>query len=179
MLLGRGGGRNLSRLRCVRQRHFYAPYGTLFNQESVIRMRYLRGPIVALLAFIIGVAISPIGFYMEGMGCGRVIDGGGGFSIKSYRSTYFVQLYFAHSGYVSTEKANQVFSQQLAEAVLLVDHTPKFNKDTIGQRAVAVFFDAETNQYYAAVFWTDGRFLHSIFSSSYLHVIEFEKQNFN
>jgi hypothetical protein len=108
--------------------------------------------------------------------CGRVIDGGGGFSITSFRSTYFVKLYFAHSAFVSTEKANQVFRQRLAEAVLVVDHTPKFNKDTIGQRAVAVFFDTGTNQYYAGIFWTDGRFLHFISSSSYFHVIEFEKQ---
>lgn len=43
-------------------------------------MRYLRGPIVALLTFVIGVAISPIRFQMEGMDCGRVIDGRGGFS---------------------------------------------------------------------------------------------------
>jgi len=142
-------------------------------------MRYLRGPIVALLAFVIGVAISPIRFYAEGMGCGRVIDGGGGFSITSYTSSYFVRLSFAHSGYVSTEKANQVFGQHLGEAVRVVEHTPKFNKagTLVGQRAVAVFFDAETNQYYAAAFWTDGRFLHSIHSSSYLHVIEFEKRN--
>jgi hypothetical protein len=142
-------------------------------------MRFLRGPMVSLLVFIIGVAISPIRFYAEGTGVGRVIDGGGGFSITSYRSTYFVRLSFVHSGYLSTEKANQVFAELLGEAFRVVEHMPKFNKNgaLVGQRAVAVFFDTETNQYIAVVFWTDGRFLHSIHSSSYLHVIEFEKRN--
>lgn len=174
----RAGGRNLSRLPRARQRHFYTPYGTLFNQESVIRMRYLRGPIVAVLAFIIGVAISPPRFYMELTACGRVNDGGGGFSITNYRSNDGVQVCFALSTYVSTRKANQVFNQHLAEAVRVIEHTPKMNKDNKGQRAVAVFFDANTNEYYVEVFWTDDRFLASIFSSSYRHVIEFEKQNF-
>ena len=142
-------------------------------------MRYLRGPIVALLAFIIGVAISPPRFYMESRACGHVNGGGGGLSIKNYRSTFFVQVSFAVSAYDSTRKANQVFNQRLAKAVRVVEHTPKPNKDNIGQRAVAVFFDANTNEYYAEIFWTDDRFLASIFSSSYLHVIEFEKQNFH
>lgn len=142
-------------------------------------MRYVRGPIVALLAFIIGVAISPIRFQMEGMGRGRVIDGGGGFCVQSYRSTYFVPVYFALSSYNSTQKANQVFNQRLAEAVRVIDHTPKFNKDNIGQRAVAVFLDANANKYYASVFWTDDRFLASVESSSYLHVIEFEKRYYH
>ena len=141
-------------------------------------MRYLRGPIVALLAFIIGLAISPPRFYMESIACGRVNDGGGGFSIENYRSTYGVRVSFALSTYVSTQKANQVFNHRLAEAVRVIEQTPKMNKDNIGQRAVAVFFDANTNEYYVEVFWTDDRFLASIDSSSYLHVIEFEKQNY-
>jgi hypothetical protein len=61
----------------------------------------------------------------------------------------------------------------------LSKHTASYNKDNIGQRAVAVFFDANTNQYYVEVFWTDDRLLASILSSSYLHVIEFEKQHFH
>ena len=142
-------------------------------------MRYVRGPIVALLVFIISVAISPPRFYIESRACGGVNGRGGGFSIENYRSTYFVQVSFALSAYDSTRKANQVFNQRLAEAVRVVEHTPKSNKDNIGQRAVAVFFDANTNEYYAEVFWTDDRFLASIFSSSYLHVIEFEKQKFH
>ena len=142
-------------------------------------MRYFRGPIVALLAFIVGVAISPPRFYVESSACGRVKDGGGGFSIKNYRSTYFVQVPFALSAYDSTRKSNQAFHQRLAEAVRVVEHTARYNKDNIGQRAVAVFFDANTNEYYVEVFWTDDRFLASIFSSSYLHVIEFEKQYFH
>jgi len=34
---------------------------------------------VALLTFLLGVGLSPIHFYVEGMGCGKVIDGGGAF----------------------------------------------------------------------------------------------------
>jgi hypothetical protein len=49
----------------------------------------------------------------------------------------------------------------------------------MGQRAVAVFFDADANQYYASVFWTDCQFIGSIGSTSYLHAIEFEKQYFH
>ena len=138
-------------------------------------MRYRRGPFVALLAFIIAVAVSPPRFYMESRACG-VNGRGGGFSIENYRSTYFVEVSFALSAYDSTRKANQVFTQRLAEAVRVVEHTPRQNKDNIGRRAVAVFFDANTNAYYTEVFWTDDRFLASIFSSSYLHVIEFEKR---
>ena len=47
-------------------------------------MKYLRGPIVALLAFLLGVIVSPIHFRVEGWGCGRTLDGGGGFSVTSY-----------------------------------------------------------------------------------------------
>jgi hypothetical protein len=142
-------------------------------------MTYLRGPIVALLAFVIGVAISPPRFYMESSACGRVIDGGGGFSIKNYRSTYLVQVSSAVSAYDSTKKANQAFDDRLAQAVRVIDHAPQINKDNIGQRAVAVFFDADANQYYASVFWTDCQFIGSIGSTSYLHAIEFEKQYFH
>jgi len=142
-------------------------------------VRYLRYPLLGFVTFIVGVVISPIHFAVEGMGCGRTIDGGGGFSVTSYKSSYFVNLSFAHSGYLSTEKANEVFKQTLGEAVRVLEVSPKFDThgQTIGRRAVVVFFDTERNQYYASVFWTEGRFLHSIDSSSYLHVIEFEKHN--
>jgi hypothetical protein len=82
------------------------------------------------------------------------------------------------SAYDSTKKANQAFDDRLAQAVRVIDHAPKINKDNMGQRAVAVFFDADANQYYASVFWTDCQFIGSIHSTSYLHAIEFEKQYF-
>ena len=142
-------------------------------------MRYLRYPLVALITLVVGVVLSPIRFYVEGMGCGRVIDGGGGFSITSYQSTYFVGLQFVHSGYSSTEKANEVFDQHLREAVRVVSVTSKLNKNgmPVGRRAEVVFFVPEVNKCDVSVFWTDGRMVHAIYSSSRFHVLEFEKRN--
>jgi hypothetical protein len=142
-------------------------------------MKYLRYPLLGLVTFIIGVVVSPIHFYLEGIGCGRVIDGGGGFSVSSYKSSYFVKLSFAHAGYVSTEKANEVFNQRLGEAANVIEVAPKLNKAgfRVGRRAVVIFFEPTPNQYYACVFWTDDRIIHSIYSTSILHVIEFEKHN--
>ena len=54
-------------------------------------MKYVRRFSIALLTFVLGVAVLPIHFYVEGMGCGKVIDGGG-FGITSYSSSYFVKL---------------------------------------------------------------------------------------
>jgi hypothetical protein len=142
-------------------------------------MKYLRYPLLAFGTFIIGVVVSPIQFYLEGIGCGRVIDGGGGFSVSSYRSSYFVDLSFAHAGYVSTEKANEVFNQRLGEAARVIEVGPKLNSNglSVGRRAVTIVFEPELNQYYACVFWTDDRIIHSIYSTSFLHVVEFEKHN--
>ena len=70
-------------------------------------MKYLRYPVPGFLTFIVGAAISPIHFYVQGMGCGRTIDGGGGFSFTSYKSSYSMNLSFAHAAYVSPEKANE------------------------------------------------------------------------
>ena len=144
-----------------------------------MRMKYLRYPLVALLTFIAGVVLSPIRFYVQGMGCGRVIDGGGPFSLTSYRSSYFVDILFAHSVYGSTEKANEVFDQGLREAARVVSVTSKLNKDgmPVGRRAEVVLFVPEVDKYYVNVFWTDGRFVHSIYSPSRLHVLQFEKAN--
>src|SRR5829696_7226880 len=128
-----------------------------------MRMRYLRCFPIMLATFVFGVAVSPIHFYLESIGCGRVIDGGGGFSVSSYRSNYFIKLSFAHAAYTSPDKANEVFDQELNHAVKVIDVTPKINNEglTVGRRAVAILFDPELNQYYASVFWTEGRFLHS------------------
>src|SRR5688500_16134698 len=140
-------------------------------------MRYLRYLAIALFTFGLGVGISPIRFYSEAAACGRMIDGGGGFSVSLYRSNYFVKVIFAHEGYGSADKANDAFNRHLNDAVKIIEVTPKTSKQgvTIGRRAVAVFFEPAINQYYATVFWTEGRLLHSVTSSSFIHVIEFEK----
>jgi hypothetical protein len=144
-------------------------------------MKYLRGPVVALLAFVIGVVVSPIHFSKEGMGYGRMRDGGGGFSITSYRSSYFLQLNFAHAGHVSEEQANTQFDELVAEAVEVISITPKVDEHgtIVGRRAVAMFLDGETDRHFASVFWTQGKLVHSINSTSLMHVLEFEEQNAN
>ena len=140
-------------------------------------MKYVRYPLLALVTFIIGVVVSPIHFYLEGVGCGRVIDGGGGYSISVYKSSYFVNLSFTHAAYSSTEKANEIFNQRLAEAATVIEDAPKLNTNgfPVGRRAVAIFFEPELNRYCASVFWTDGRMMHTIYSTSFLHIVEFEK----
>ena len=141
-------------------------------------MRYLRGPLVALLAFAIGVAVSPVRFELERMACGKMIDGGGGFGIRAYRSSDNVELYFASGGYASTEKTNEVFDRQVREAVQVLELTPKLdaNGKEAGRRAVVIRVDKETNEKYASVFWTDDWRIVSIDSLSLWHVLEFEKR---
>lgn len=140
-------------------------------------MKHLRRLLVALVAFAISVALTPIGFHVEGWGCGRVIDGGGGFSSTAFTSSYSVRLSFAHFGYSSKEKANEVFDQHVREAIQVIETTPKLNDHGAvgGRRAVTISFNPELNQHFAAVFWTEGSTLHSIDSPSLLHVLEFEK----
>jgi len=139
-------------------------------------MKRVRVLVVALLAFGIGVALTPIRFQAESIACGRVIDGGG-FSATAYTSSYSVRLSFAHNNYSSKEKANEVFDHCVREAIRVVETTPNLNKRGIpvGRRAVTISYNPETNQSYASVFWTDGRALHFIESPSLLHAIEFEK----
>ena len=140
-------------------------------------MKYVRRLVIALLTFTLSVAVSPIRFYVEGMGCGKVIDGGGGFSVTSYRSSYFIKLLLAHEGYISPEKANEVFDERLSTAVRIIEVGPKINGEgvVVGRRAVALFFAPEASCYYTEILWTDGRFLHYIVSTSALHAKEFEK----
>jgi hypothetical protein len=142
-------------------------------------MRYLRGPLLALLTFVFGVVISPIHFWNVMTACGRTIDGGGPYSVTSYKSSYFVRLAFQHFTYASPEKANAVFDQYVAEAVQVIELTSKFDKERkkVGQRAVTMSYNSEMNVHFACVFWTDGSSLHSIDSPSLLHVLEFEKQH--
>src|SRR5262245_35949253 len=105
-------------------------------------MKHLRRLALALLTFIVGVVVSPIHFYVEAWGCGKVIDGGGGFSATYYSSSYFVTLVLAHEGHVSPKKANQVFDQRLRQAVQVFELGPKTNREgkVVGQRAFALFF---------------------------------------
>lgn len=77
-------------------------------------MKHLRYLLVALFAFIVSLALTPIGFNVKGWGCGHVVDGGGGFSSTAYSSSYSVRLSFAHFGFNSKEKANEVFDQHFA-----------------------------------------------------------------
>jgi len=69
----------------------------------------------ALLTFLVGVAVSPIQFYGQGWGHGKVIDGGGNYAITVYTSSYFVKLWDSHESYISPEKADQVFTNVSAK----------------------------------------------------------------
>ena len=137
-------------------------------------MRYLRYLAVTILTFVFGVGISPIHFYFESVACGSRN------STWTYRSSYFVQTSFGNVVYDSEETASEAFNQRLNRAIKVVNRAPKVNKQglLIEQRALALFFDAGNKEYYAAAIWTEGRVLRSIHSSSFVHVMEFEKQNF-
>jgi hypothetical protein len=139
-------------------------------------MRYLRYVGSALLAFIFGVAISPIHFEAQGWGCGKVIDGDGWFSVTSFRSSYFVYAAFAHEPYSSADKANQVFDERLKELTKIAELTPKIDKQgmIVGRRAVGTLLN-DKGVAIAVVFWTDGRMLHFIYSKSWLHAVELER----
>ena len=140
-------------------------------------MKHLRRLITSLLAFVIGVALTPIRFHVEGMGCGRLLNGEGGFSVTSHSSSYSVPLSFGHARYKSREKANEAFDRHVREAVRVIETTPMLNEqgEVIGRRAVTISFNPETKQSYATVCWTDGTHAYTIDSHSLLHVIEFEK----
>jgi hypothetical protein len=131
----------------------------------------------AFITFILGVVISPLRFWTDLIGCGYVPDGGGGFSVTRYTSSYFVKLWVSHAGYPSAEKADEVFQRQVNEAVKLIERTPKFDKEgrRVGERAVAIFYSQDYNEQYACVFWTDKTILHTVYSSSLMHVLDFEK----
>lgn len=140
-------------------------------------MKHLRRLLVALVAFALSVAITPIRFEVEGWACGRMIDSGGGFSSTAHSSSYSVRLSFAHFNFISKEKANEAFDKHIREAVRVIETTPKLNEQgvLVGRRAVTISFDPELKQHFASVSWTDGRSIYSINSPSLLHVIEFEK----
>lgn len=136
-------------------------------------MKYLCYMAISIFTFAVGVGISPIRFYRESIACGR------GSSV-AYRSSYFVQTSFGNLDYDSKAEASEAFHERLMKAIHVADIAPKVNKDgvLIEQRMIALFFDHSTNEYYAAVVWVDGRFMYSIHSTSFKHVMEYEKQNF-
>jgi hypothetical protein len=140
-------------------------------------MSYIGYPALALLTFVIGVAVSPIHFELLGWGCGRTYDGGG-FTAYPYRSSYFIRVDFTRECYLSAETANHVFDERVKEAAKIVELTPNTNGDgvIVGKRTVAVDLD-KNNRPYTTIFWTNGRTLCSIDSSSWLHAIEFEKRH--
>ena len=136
-------------------------------------MKHVRRLSVALLTFVIGVAVSPIHFYVESFACGIRSSG------TSYRSSYFIQLWAVNLAFDSREEAEETFNQHLSEAVEVYEVGPKIDKDgtVIGRRAVALFYFPPESRYFTKVFWTNGRNLNSISSASALHVREFEKQS--
>lgn len=139
---------------------------------------YASKAIVALLStFALGVLISPIGFYLNSMARGRVKDESGFFSVHHYTSTYFINVWFSSSQFHSPERANEVLAEDLKSVVKVIEIGPKHNREgrLVGQRAVAIVLDRLTNKYCAAVFWTDGRYLFAIASSSATHVMQFER----
>jgi hypothetical protein len=149
----------------------------MFAGENLKMKRLLLHFLFALLTFILGVAISPISFRTDLIAHGYVPDGGGGFSVTRHTSSYFVKLWFSHAGYPSAEKAEEVFQSRVSEAVRIIERTPKLDKEgrKVGERVVAIFFSQEHNEQYAAVFWTDKTILRSVYSSSLMHVLDFEK----
>ncbi len=130
-----------------------------------------------LFSFALGVLISPIGFSIDCMAHGTVKDGGGFFGSHRYTSTYFIKVWFSRVHYRSPEKANEVFAVEVGSADKVIDRGPKYNRDgsLVGQRAVAILLDAENNEQYSSVFWTDGQTLFSIDSRSMTHVLQFER----
>jgi hypothetical protein len=133
---------------------------------------------MALLTLVIGVVISPIHFYCEAIACGRMKEGGGGFSVSLYRSSYFVHVSFAHYSYASEEKATEAFGESVRDAIQVLDVGPKFNRrgEIVGRRAVVIARNPRTIYPLAVLFWTDGKVIHSVASTSLLHVMQFERQ---
>jgi len=137
-------------------------------------MKYVRGLALAIFTFVIGVAISPIRFYVESIACGP------NNSLTSFRSSYFMRTSSGYVTYDSEQEASDAFNKRLDEAVEVIEVKPKVNKKGvfIEQRAVARFYNKGTGEYYVALFWREERHIRRISSRSYIHVMDFEKQNF-
>ena len=135
-------------------------------------MKHIRRFGVALVTFVVGVAVSPIHFYGESIACGW------NNSSATYRSTYFIQVANGYQGFDSAEAAEKAFDQRLSQAAEVIEVGPKVDRDgtVIGRRAVTLHYFPGESCYVTRVDWTDGRYLYSISSGSALHVREFEKQ---
>jgi hypothetical protein len=135
-------------------------------------MKYIRRFGVAIVTFVIGVAISPIHFFGESIACGLHS------SSTSYRSSYFIQVSNGYREFDSAEEAEEAFNQRLSRAAQVVEVGPKVDKDgtVTGRRAVTMYYFPQESRYFTKIFWTHGRYLYSISSGSALHASEFEKQ---
>ncbi len=137
-------------------------------------MKYLRYLAIAIFTFVIGVAISPIHFYVELIACGP------NNTSTSYRSSYFMQTTSSSVLHDSEAAASDAFNKRLSKALKVFEVKPKVNREgvLIEQRAIALFYHQGNDEYYVVVFWREGRTLHRISSRSYTHVMHFEKRNF-
>jgi hypothetical protein len=135
-------------------------------------MKYVRRLALAILTFMIGIAISPIRFYQKSISCG--IQGGS----KSYQSSYFMRTSRSYVYYESEAEAYAAFKKKLSEAITIYHGSQTVSKDgaPIDQHAVALFYDQGNDEYYVISFWQDGQWLHSIRSRSYSDVKELENQ---
>jgi len=135
-------------------------------------MKHIRRFGVALVTFVVGVAVSPIHFYGESIACGWNSSG------ATYRSTYFIQVSNGYQGFDSAEAAEKAFDQRLSQAAEVIEVGPQVDRDgtVIGRRATILYCFPEESRYFTRIFWTHGRYLYSISSASAVHVREFEKQ---
>ncbi len=78
----------------------------------------------------------------------------------------------------STASARKQLRSKLKEVVTVVEQGPKLGEkgQRIGERVVATFGPAGSQNGQASVFWTDGIQFYSIQSPSLKHALEFEKQ---
>src|SRR5262245_58860771 len=137
-------------------------------------MKYVRRLALTIFTFVIGVTISPIRFYVESIGCGLHS------SSTSFRSSYFMQTSSHYVGYDSEQEARDAFNEAINEAVEGIELKPKVTKEgiLIEQRAIGKFYNKGTDEFYVMSFWREGRSVRMVTSRSYIHVKEFERQNF-
>ena len=137
-------------------------------------MKYVRRLVLAIVTFVIGVAISPIRFDVESIGCGPHS------SFTSFRSSYFMQTSTGYISYDSEQEATDAFNKELNEALEVIELKPKVNKEgiLIQQRALGKFYNKGTDEFYVMLFWREERSVCMISSRSRVHVKDFERQNF-
>ena len=137
-------------------------------------MKYVRRLVLAIVTFVIGVAISPIRFDVESIACGPHN------SFTSFRSSYFMQTSTGYISYDSEQEASDAFNKELNEALEVIELKPKVNKEgiLIQQRALGKFYNKGTDEFYVMLFWREERSVRMISSRSCVHVKDFERQNF-